>query len=85
MSSEKIAAFHESWQAMSMALWRTQLQFATQPWRWWGWAWLTPAQRSRRAARYAMRAGNATAAAGLAPVARRVHANVRRLARPSAR
>jgi hypothetical protein len=67
MGAEKVAAFYESWNAMSLAMFRAFWSFALSPWQW-------GSPRARRA-------GSNVLAAGLAPLQRRATANARRLRR----
>jgi hypothetical protein len=78
MSSEKVAAFHESWNAMFLAMYRANLQLAQSMWC----PWSIASRRTR--ARLSAHGGRAVAAvlgAGLAPISRRAVANVKRLRR----
>jgi hypothetical protein len=76
MSSEKIVAFHESWNAMVLELFRLNVELALSamwdPWR---------VVRSRRASARIQQAVAAVYGAGLAPVRRRAVANAKRLRR----
>lgn len=80
MSSEKVAAFYESWNAMFLALCRTNVQIMfslmSGPW-----AAARTTSLSRHLATQGQRAMAEVLAAGLAPVRRRAVANVRRLRR----
>lgn len=69
MVAEKLAAFYESWHAMSWALLRANLTWALAPLRFLG------------ASRRGWRTGSTILGAGLAPVHRRATANARRLNR----
>ena len=69
MSTEKVAAFYESWNAMLLALLRANLTLALSPFQ----LWWFPAQ--------GLRTGLAILGHGLAPVHRRATANARRLRR----
>lgn len=77
MTTEKVAAFYESWAAMqvegmrlSQELWLSSLQAAWTP-------WLAPTGYKRK-----LRRGTARIAAhGLSPISRRASANARRLAK----
>lgn len=67
MGAEKVAALHESWAAMWLALFRAHLNLALSPfWQWSG---------------HGRRAGLTILGAGLGPFHRRVTANARRLSR----
>ena len=74
MGWEKVAAFYESWAAMTFQAWRVQqalwLSMLGSTWRSW------PAWPSHRAGERAM---VGIVGRGLAPVHRRVRANARRL------
>lgn len=75
MSNEKVQAFYQSWGAMWMQLFKTQMSMATM--------WMTPFP-SKGPAGLSRMAANATAqvmAAGLAPVHAKAVANSKRLAR----
>jgi hypothetical protein len=79
MSTEKVAAFHESWNAMFLAMYRANLQLAQSMWGPW-----SMVMSRRMPARLSAHGGRAVAAvlgAGLAPISRRAVANVKRLRR----
>ena len=86
MGAEKVAAFGESWTAMSLQAIAAQQQFATW-WlqTWWSVAlggWLNPPtlqHLSTKAQRQLMNSMLDVAARGMAPVHRRAVANARRL------
>jgi hypothetical protein len=70
MGTEKIAAFYESWAAMSWEMGRACLEM---------WTWWIPEQGG--AAHRAHRTAHAILSSGLAPIHRRAMANARRLGR----
>ena len=76
MWSEKFDAFHESWNAMMLEMFRANLALAFLPVKAIGWT-VTPAQLAAHGKGTAMR----VFAAGLAPVHRRAAANAKRLRR----
>jgi hypothetical protein len=87
MSSEKVAAFYESWNAMFAQMARSNMQLMSSP-MWWGWPAsgrlpnpLNQLNPLYRLAAHAGRAASATIAAGLAPVHRTAASNARRLRR----
>jgi hypothetical protein len=80
MSTEKVAAFYESWNAMFVEMCRANVQFAQASI---GWPWSLAMSR-RAPARLSTEGGRAVAAvlgAGLAPIRRRAVANAKRLRR----
>ena len=76
MGSEKVAAFHESWNSMLLATFRANLALTLSVARWWLWPTAFRALPAR-----ARRAPLIVLGRGLAPVHRRVVANARRLRR----
>ena len=89
MGAEKVAAFQESWLAMSLQAFAAQQQFVLWWWRaWWQMApggWMNPPAVNRLffgAGRQWAGAVLDLMARGMAPVHRRAVANARRLNRP---
>jgi len=82
MGAEKIDAFNESWNAMLLELFRSNLLFALS---FGPHLWFRPmtARSSRAATRHFQRTALAALAKGVAPVHRRAVANARRLGRKS--
>lgn len=78
MGLEKLAAFFESWQAMSWQLWQIQLGMLASLMRLWQPGWPGPQALSGS---FLQEAVAGVLGAGLAPVHRRASANARRLAR----
>ena len=77
MSAEKVAAFYESWYAMSREMWRASLRMLSPLW----WPWLSFAS-GRAPGRWSARGGRTVSAilgAGLAPIHQRAVANAKRL------
>ena len=89
MSSEKVAAFSESWNQMALQMLKANQQMA-QTWMSAWWVPFIPSRASARrsAARTAAQMQGATlrlVSSGLAPVHRRATANAKRLGRAKAR
>ena len=81
MGVEKVAAFYESWTAMSSEMLRANLQYCLLPSRYF-WLGLPATKRSSRAAAaHFQRAALAVLGAGVAPIHRRAVANAKRLSR----
>lgn len=84
MSSEKVAAFYESWNAMFAQMARSNMQLMFSP-MWWGWPapGRLPNQPNHlyQLAAHTRRATSATIAAGLGPVYRTAVSNASRLRR----
>ncbi|MEO8486629.1 MAG: polyhydroxyalkanoate granule-associated phasin [Betaproteobacteria bacterium] len=80
MGTEKVAAFHEAWQAMAAEGARRQWDLWLSP-TFWTLPWMPPARSADWLAGNARRAGLAVLGEGLAPVHRRVVANAKRLRR----
>lgn len=78
MSSEKLAAFYESWNAMFAQVARANMQLMFSP-MWW--ARPSVGRMQSQIAAHLQRAASATIAAGLEPVHRTAAANARRLRR----
>ena len=78
MSSEKVAAFYESWNAMFAQMARANMRLMLSP-MWW--ARPSPGNLSKQFAAHARQAALATIGAGLAPVHRRAASNAKRLRR----
>ncbi len=84
MGAEKVAAYCESWNAMTMALWRIQADawFAMLRAAWTPW---TPLRARHSALAAWQRAASRVLVAGMRPVSRRTAANARRLRRAKRR
>ena len=80
MSAEKIAAFHESWNAMWLEMYRAKVRLALSSMRW-PFAATTPKRMQATLLAHSHRTAAAVLAAGLAPVSRRAVANAKRLRR----
>ena len=80
MSAEKVAAFHESWNAMFLELFYANVRIALSL-TWWPWSAAGPRSVAALLSTHGRRAGGRVLAAGLAPVRRRAVANARRLRR----
>ena len=80
MSAEKIAAFHESWNAMFLELLRANVELALSS-MWWPWSAAMSKRLPSRLSAHGQRALGAMIGAGLAPVRRRAVANAKRLRR----
>ena len=78
MSSEKVAAFYKSWNAMFAQMARSNMQLMFSP-MWW--ARPSAGRLQNQLAAHAQRAASSTIAAGLAPVHRTAAANAKRLRR----
>ena len=78
MSSEKVAAFYKSWNAMFAQMARSNMQLMFSP-MWW--ASPSAGRLQNPLTAHMQRAASATIAAGLAPVHRRAAANAKRLRR----
>ena len=76
MYAEKFAAFHESWQAMGLEMFRASVALAFSP------PWMTSfATMPARLAASHRQAATRVLSAGLAPIHRRAAANAKRLRR----
>ena len=80
MGAEKMAAFYESWTAMTFEALRQQQVWWVAAWRTMAWPWSWPPTGSTRQRHRALQR---IAAHGLAPVHRRALANAKRLGRRS--
>jgi len=80
MSTEKVAAFYESWNAMFLEMYRASLQLALSS-IWWPWSPAPSRKTSARLSAHAGRAVTAMLGAGIAPIRRRAVANAKRLRR----
>ena len=80
MGVEKVAAFHESWNAMFLEACRASLRMTLSP-LWWTWPALSPSQVAHRAAAQGQHDALAILARGLDPIQRRATANAKRLRR----
>ena len=80
MGVEKVAAFHESWNAMFLEACRASLRMTLSP-LWWTWPGLSPSQVAHRAAAQGQHDALAILARGLDPIQRRATANAKRLRR----
>jgi len=76
MSTEKVAAFYESWNAIFLAAWRANLQYVAS-WTAWPSVWLGVGRRSHSTR--LQRAALDIVASGIAPVHRRAVGNAKRL------
>ena len=76
MTTEKVAAFYESWNNMSLAVWRANLRFFLSGPAWSA-AWLSGGRRARN--RKMQHAALDIVASGLAPIHRRAVRNAKRL------
>jgi hypothetical protein len=83
MSTEKVAAFYESWNAMFLQMYRANLRLALSS-IWWPWSLATSRKASARLSAHAGRAVTAVLGAGIAPIRRRAVGNVKRLRRAGA-
>lgn len=80
MGAEKLAAFHESWNAMFLETYRASLGLAFSP-VWWSWLAGRPRLPTRRMRSRSQRAALTILGRGLGPVERRATANAKRLRR----
>jgi len=80
MSAEKVAAFHESWNAMFLELCRANVQLAVS-FMWWPWSAAILRRKPGRLSAHGRRVAAAVLGAGLAPIHRRAVANAKRLRR----
>lgn len=80
MTSEKVAAFYESWSAIGLALWRMNVQVGMSS-LWWPWFAGMRGRGRRDAVAYGERVIDTMLRAGLPPIRRRAVANARRLRR----
>jgi hypothetical protein len=76
MSTEKVSAFYESWNAIFLAAWRANLQCLAS-WTAWPSVWLVAGRRSHSTT--LQRAVLDIVASGMAPVHRRAVGNAKRL------
>ena len=81
MSTEKIAAFYESWNAMVSQTIRIQQDIAASAWRSLWLYWLSAASRAARPKIDLPHAALRVLSSGMAPVHRRAVANAKRLSR----
>jgi hypothetical protein len=81
MGLEKIAAFYESWTAMSIEMLRINLEYCVLPAQYFCLGLPITKRSSRAAAAYFQRAALAVLGAGVAPIHRRAVANAKRLSR----
>ena len=82
MSTEKVAAFYESWNAMLVEITRANVELSLSSARWFLSGLPATLQSSRTgAAAHVQRAAIGILGKGLAPVRRRAVANARRLGR----
>ena len=81
MSSEKVAAFYESWNAMLAEAMRANMALSLSWVRWFAWGMPAARRSSRAAAAHVRRATVGILGKGIAPVRRRAVANARRLGR----
>jgi hypothetical protein len=82
MSAEKVAAFHESWNAMFLELFRANFQLGVAL-MWWPWSTAISGRPPAHLSAHGRRVAAAVLGAGLAPVHRRAVANAKRLRRLS--
>jgi hypothetical protein len=80
MSAEKVAAFHESWNAVFLEVVRANFQLALS-FMWWPWSTAISGRWPTRLPEHGRRVAAAVLSAGLAPIHRRAVANARRLRR----
>lgn len=80
MGTEKIAAFHASWVAMAMFVWRANLRLAWSPW-WWTSLATSPRSASGRIAAQGQRIALEALGRGMAPWHQGAAANAARLRR----
>lgn len=85
MSAEKLAAFNESWNAMSLQAFRANQQLAMSFLQALWLPWAAPKASTRSASRQIGSAVWGIAAKGMAPVHRRAVANAKRLGRTKLR
>ena len=78
MSSEKVAAFYKSWNAMFAQMARSNMQLMFSP-MWW--ASTSAGRLQKQLTAHMQRTASATLASGLAPVHRTAAANAKRLRR----
>ena len=76
MGAEKVSAFFESWNAMAMQAFRANQLLTISLWRWYWQSWLTGQAKAWRVPR-SLALG--VLSSGVAPIHRRVIANVKRL------
>ena len=77
MVEEKVAAFHESWMAMLLELYRANVDWATR-WPVW-WLAVASGRMPRALSTHGQRTAIGVFGRGLAPIHRRATANARRL------
>ena len=78
MGAEKVSAFYESWNAMAMQMLRANQTLAISLWRWYWQSWFTGQSTAWRVpSQSALALG--VLSSGMAPIHRRVMANVKRL------
>jgi len=80
MGAEKMAAFHESWNAMFLEAYRASLGLAFSA-LWWFWLGASPSRVAHRVTAQGQRAALTILGRGLGPVQRRATANAKRLRR----
>ncbi len=81
MGAEKMAAFYESWNAMLIEIFRSNLALSLWLARFFWFRWPVASRSSRTAASRFQQAALAVLAKGVAPVHRRAVANAKRLRR----
>ena len=80
MGAEKVSAFYESWNAMAMQMFRANQTLANSLWRWYWQSWFTGQSIAWRVPSQSSLALGVLSS-GMAPIHRRVMANVKRLGR----
>jgi hypothetical protein len=81
MKDEKVAAFNQSWQAMWLHAWQSQMSMATSICQACWFPWMYGSRLSSLPATFVENMTHGVLAKGMAPVHRRAVSNAKRLAR----